>query len=97
MKHGEVRIVFGNGSVISFDRDVRGNFAGVRSERDELPGLRDEQPLAAGMRRCGENPELKRCPECNREMRPKTGRTPESAWRCKYCESTWEAVPGGKF
>jgi ribosomal protein L37AE/L43A len=32
------------------------------------------------------------CPDCGREMKPKTARTPEKAWVCEYCEATWKPV-----
>lgn len=34
----------------------------------------------------------KLCPDCGRDMRPKTGRTPEGAWYCEYCQGAWTPV-----
>jgi ribosomal protein L37AE/L43A len=27
-----------------------------------------------------------KCPDCGREMKAVTSRTPEGAWKCEYCE-----------
>jgi hypothetical protein len=34
----------------------------------------------------------KDCPECGREMKAVTSRTPDGAWHCDYCLATWTPV-----
>lgn len=33
---------------------------------------------------------MKPCPDCGREMHARTGRTPETAWYCEYCQANWK-------